>query len=71
MKRKCESENERTREMETNRLLSRHFGGDNAHLTGGNFFLSFATVRVRVRVRVSVRERGKLKESKVFMLTCA
>ncbi len=65
MKRKCESENERTREMETNRLLSRHFGGDNAHLTGGNFFLSFATVRVRVR------ERGKLKEWKVFMLTCA
>lgn len=46
-------------EMETNRLLSRHFRGDNAHVAPSNFLLAFA-----------VQARGQVNELQGFALTC-
>lgn len=49
--------------METNRLLSRQFDGDDAHLTRGNFF-AFAASFMGCK-------GGGVKELKGLVLTCA
>lgn len=59
MKTRCE----RAKEMETSRRVSRHFGGDSAHLTRSDC--------LGLEVELSENEGRKAEESKGLLLTCA